>query len=160
MMILLFIVLFQNEWVLCRVFHKNSKGRRMAVENCGASSSSELPSLMEASPNQAEFGESSSHSHVTCFSDPIHPPLNSSHQVVGNNNDSSSHKFSSTFLGQDQQMMMMGYNGWGDHDGDISSIIYNNNDMVHRTSHNQQYYSSASTGGPVHDIGCLWNYST
>ncbi|XP_054779002.1 NAC domain-containing protein 92-like [Prosopis cineraria] len=170
----------KNEWVLCRVFQKTDglMKKVMMMEIGGAAAPSELPPLMDASPNRTEFGESS---HVTCFSDDIVDSLEtpliflgssscSSDQsaplmapLVGNSNSS---LFPNSFLGEDQQVMMrmttaVENNGWRDLGGDISSVRYNGNGngMVQRSFQNQQYSSSASAAGAL-NIGCLLDYST
>ncbi|KAK4279395.1 hypothetical protein QN277_011182 [Acacia crassicarpa] len=130
----------KNEWVLCRVFQKIGGGKKM-MEESGA-----LPPLMEGSPNQTEFGESS---HVTCFSDP------NRHQAE---DPMTRDDIVDSQVQVPNSFQLENY-GWGDLDGDISSVIYNSNDMIQRSFQNQPY-SSASAGPVDDDIGCLWNYST
>ncbi|XP_028759988.1 NAC domain-containing protein 92-like [Neltuma alba] len=143
----------KNEWVLCRVFQKISNGGRKMVE---IGVGPELPPLMDASPNQTEFGESS---HVTCFSDPM-----TRDDIVDSQTGNASSQLPNSFLGEDEQEMMMmrmttlENNGWGEFDeGDISSVIYNNSSSSNGMIQNQEY--SSASAGPV-DIGCLWNYSS
>ena len=79
----------QNEWVICRVFHKTAGGKKipypglMSPSSFGNefSPSGNLPPLMESSPSiggQTKYGAP----HVSCFSNPADP----SRAQTGHNN--------------------------------------------------------------------------
>lgn len=68
-----FFGVLQNEWVICRVFHKSSGGKKVDMSGLMSSSSSQdempstapLPQLMDSSVNAVK---ESSLLHVPCFS--------------------------------------------------------------------------------------------
>lgn len=175
------LFIFQNEWVICRVFKKISAGKKTHISGlvtlgsyANESCPSLLPPLMETS-------------HVTCFSDPkedqkakvdiidrfnthlaaasssSHPAYNSSALNMGN------FQYSDSALMHDQSILRILLENHASNmerntkaaefspdtgfSTDISSVV-SNHDMGQRSFEDQEPSSSA---GPV-DIDCLWNY--
>lgn len=79
------VLLLQNEWVICRVFQKNSGGKKTHISGIvrlgsfgNELGSSVLPPLMDASPsyNPKTRPATTQPAYVPCFSNPIHVPRN------------------------------------------------------------------------------------
>ncbi|CAI0454076.1 unnamed protein product [Linum tenue] len=76
---LLCSIILQNEWVICRVFHKSDGGKKVHISglvrmtsNGEETKPSELPPLMDSSCSSSheETRNSTYNSHVPCFSNP------------------------------------------------------------------------------------------
>ncbi|KAL6521709.1 hypothetical protein OROGR_018278 [Orobanche gracilis] len=84
----------KNEWVICRVFHKSSGGKKVHISGLmrNKTYNSNLPHLVDLScdGNQTIFGEGS---RATCFSNPI-----------GNRHDKSVDEFSSSLKNSDSHI--------------------------------------------------------
>ncbi len=85
----LYVFLFQNEWVVCRVFNKISGGKKTHISGlvklssyANESQPLHMPPLMDFSPYNSETrtgaGETS---HVTCFSDSMEDQKIKEHMV-------------------------------------------------------------------------------
>ncbi|KAK6152999.1 hypothetical protein DH2020_012638 [Rehmannia glutinosa] len=65
----------KNEWVICRIFKKNSGGNKVHISGLVRSRNSgfDLPQLMDFSrdENQTRTASGAERSHVTCFSNPM-----------------------------------------------------------------------------------------
>ncbi|KAF7136217.1 hypothetical protein RHSIM_Rhsim08G0152900 [Rhododendron simsii] len=73
----------KNEWVICRVFHKSSGGKKipisglMRLNSVGNELGAILPPLMDSSP----YGLKSESVHVSCFSNPMNIHKNSNQDM-------------------------------------------------------------------------------
>lgn len=141
---------FQNEWVICRVFKKTAGGHKIHIS--GLTRGENLPALMEVSQRTATSGEAMP-AHVTCFSDSkedkkpiIAPPHFSSPSPSSKNSD-----FSGVFPGLEFQHYS---------EPDENSVLrlwLENNGLQAKQDNDDDEFLMSSAPGPV-DLDCLWNY--
>lgn len=104
--------MWQNEWVICRVFQKSSAGKKTHISGImrldsltNELGSSALPPLSDSSPSIGNTKPLNESAYVPCFSNPIDVPRGifdslSNINIINNNNPlygvSSNHSFYST----------------------------------------------------------------
>lgn len=162
----------KNECVICRIFKKNSGGKKIAISNLTRSDSStdnsNLPLLMDMSPynnntqitTTARSSGETCNSHVTCFSDSVedqkpqtydhyHAPLSSS--PVSVDFPSQSMAYMENFQYGDSGLMQ---------DNSIMRLLIDNNygsESKQSLRGYEDHDFNITSTGPV-DIDCLWNY--
>lgn len=165
----------KNECVICRIFKKNSGGKKIAISNLTRSDSitdnsrsSNLPPLMDLSPynkitTTARSSGETCNSHVTCFSDSMEdqkPQTYDHHHLL------SSSPVSVDFPQNvpNDSMTYMGNFQYGDsglmQDNSIMRLLIDNNygsESKQSLRGYEDHDINISSTGPV-DIDCLWNY--
>ncbi|XP_074285428.1 NAC domain-containing protein 92-like [Silene latifolia] len=160
----------KNEWVISRVFEKNS-GSKKSNDPGSMSSEESLPPLMDSSPyeNETKVTCSTNTSHVTCFSDSlvvedqINPTKTKEHDLASSSllystksslasmfidHEMADFGFLDSIFAQDQPMMKLLLERKGSIKEELSQDIGLNGgaDM-------NNYISSGSNG-----LDCLWSY--
>lgn len=148
-------MIMQGEWVISRVFHKSSGGKKIPISGLlnMKNGNNIMPPLMEIS--SVEGGSRTETSHVTCFSDSMEEHKPNNEEMMGSWTSSGSLMVpnNENFQYQDTTWMQ---------DPSILKILLDSNSESNMRQNpktelvdDQDY--GMNLGGQV-DLDCIWNY--